>query len=511
MLLLAFLLSCSDHIINEVKQPEIIVAPTTLEFGHLLSGHETRTRTVTIANGGTADLVIDRLDIDGENYSVDESGFTVESGAYYQIEVTYDPKTFEHNEGYLDIYLEGDEEPSEGVWLNGNGDAPVINVSPSQVDFGAPLLGCDTTTEVIIQNDGNVDLVIDDVDVMASVPPDITIDFGSLPAFPWTITPGGRLAFFTNYVPLDEQDDITTYDISSNDPLTPIHPASAIGAAVLSNEQIQSWIQKNEVIVDIIWIIDNSGSMNPYQNMLGLNMGVFMSMFMNYSPDFRMAFITTDDPLFQNGIVIDNNSRDPITEAVDIIDNIGIHGSGWEKGIEMFLECLEFGECGNMMRRNATLVAIFMSDEPDNSGLSMHSVYPRIDALRPLGTFVPYGIIGDVPGGCSNSNHPLWAQPGLGYWDLVNNYGSQWWSICDNDWGNQLEELAQNISVQTVFELDSEDPHVDTIRVWINGQTQTAGWVYDPTLNAVVFEFDEAPQPGDTIEIGYSSWGCGEE
>ena len=253
MLLLAFLLGCNDHIINEVKQPEIIVAPATLEFGHLLSGHESRTRTVTIANGGTADLVIDRLDIDGDNYSVDESGFTVEAGAYYQIEVTYNPRTLEHNEGYLDIYLEGDEQASEGVWLNGHGDAPVINVTPSQLDFGSPLLGCDTTTEIIIQNDGNVDLVIDDIDIMASVPPDITIDFGSLPALPWTLIPGGRVAFFSNYVPLDEQDDVTTFDISSNDPLTPLFPASAIGAAVLSNETIQSWVQKNEIIVDIIW------------------------------------------------------------------------------------------------------------------------------------------------------------------------------------------------------------------------------------------------------------------
>ena len=63
MLLLGLLLSCSDTIINEIKQPEIIVAPTTLEFGHVLSGHETRTRTVTIANGGTAELVIDSLEI----------------------------------------------------------------------------------------------------------------------------------------------------------------------------------------------------------------------------------------------------------------------------------------------------------------------------------------------------------------------------------------------------------------------------------------------------------------
>ena len=509
MLLLAFLLSCNDHIINEVKQPEIIVAPATLDFGHLLSGHETRTRTVTIANGGTADLVIDRLEISGDNYTVDPEGFTVEAGAYYQIEVTYNPGTFEHNEGFLDIYLEGDEAPSEGVWLDGHGDAPVLTVTPAEVDFGAPLLGCDTTTEIQIQNDGNVDLIIDDITLMANIPADITIDFGSLPAFPWTLAPSARLAFFANYIPLDQQNDLTTMDISSNDPLTPLLTATAEGAAVLSNEKIQTWIQKNQIIVDIVWIIDNSGSMNSYQNLLGNNMDIFMQMFLNYSPDFRMAFITTDNPTFQGGMIIDSSSADPLAEAVDIIGNIGIWGSGWEKGLEMFQECLEFGECGNMMRRDATLVAIFLSDEPDNSGLIMRDLYATIDSLRPLGTFVPYAIIGDVPSGCQT--HPHFAQPGYGYYDLVQQYASQWWSICDNDWGTQLEELAQNISVQTVFELESEDPHVDTIRVWVNGQSQTAGWVYDPTLNAVVFDFEEAPEPGDTIEIGYSTWGCGEE
>jgi len=509
MLLLAFLLGCNDHIINEVKQPEIIVAPATLDFGHLLSGHETRTRTITIANGGTADLVVDHLELQGDNYSVDPSGFVVKGGEYHQIEVSYNPATFEHNEGFLDIYLEGDEAPSEGVWLDGHGDAPVLTVTPSELDYGAPLLGCDSTSEIQIQNDGNVDLIIDDIALMANIPADITIDFGSLPPFPWTLAPSARLAFFANYVPLDELNDLTTMDISSNDPLTPLLTATAEGAAVLSNETIQTWIQKNEVIVDIIWVIDNSGSMNTYQNLLGQNMDLFMTMFLNYSPNFQMAFITTDDPLFVNGHVINNNSGDPVIEAVHTIDSIGISGSGWEKGLEMFQACLEHGECGNMLRRDATLVTIFLSDEPDHSALTIASITSVIDSIRPPGTFVPYAIIGDIPQGCSAAPH--WAQAGWGYYELIQEYASQWWSICDNDWGNQLEELAQNISIQTVFNLDSEDPHVDTIKVWVNGQTQTAGWVYDPTLNAVVFNHDDAPEPGDTIEIGYSTWGCGEE
>jgi hypothetical protein len=179
------------------------------------------------------------------------------------------PATFEHNEGYLDIYLEGDEVPSEGVWLNGNGDAPVINVTPSTLDFGSPLLGCDTTTEIAIQNDGNVDLIIDDINIMASVPPDITINYGTLPDFPWVLAPNARIEFFANYVPLDTNDDLTTYDISSTDPLTPLFNATAEGSAVLSNERIQRWIQDSKLIVDIIWVIDNSGSMSVYQSMLG--------------------------------------------------------------------------------------------------------------------------------------------------------------------------------------------------------------------------------------------------
>ena len=508
MLLLAFLLGCNDHIINEVKQPEIIVAPTTLDFGHILSGHETRTRTVTIANGGTADLVIDHLDIQGDNYSVAPEGFVVPAGGYHQIEVTYDPTTFEHNEGYLDIYLEGDESPSEGVWLDGHGDAPVLTVTPPVIDFGAPLLGCDTTTEIQIQNDGNVDLVIDDIVLMANIPADITIDFGSLPAFPWTLAPSARLAFFANYNPLDQLNDLTTMDISSNDPLDPLFTATAEGAAVLSNETIQSWIQREKIIVDIVWIIDNSGSMNPYQNLLGNNMDIFMQMFMSYSPDFQMAFITTDQPDFVQGLIINSRSGDPLTEAVHIIGSIGHMGAGWEMGLSMFAQCLDGGDCSRFLRPDATLVAIFMSDEQNWGPMTAPDVVTIVDAIKP-GMFVPYAIIGDVPTGCQN--YPLYGQPGYGYMDLINHYNSQWWSICDNDWGNQLEEMAQNISIQTLFPLDSEDPHVDTIKVWVNGQLQSAGWVYDPSINAVVFELEEAPEPGDTIEIGYSTWGCGEE
>ena len=508
MLLLAMLLSCSDIGINEIKKPSIIVAPEMIDFGHLESGHESGTRRITITNGGTADLVVDHIEIVGSNYTDEEEGFVIPGGGWHQIEVGYSPQTLEHNEGHVDIYLEDDEQPSASVWLDGNGDAPVINVTPSNHDFGAPLLGCDTTQEITIQNDGNIDLEVTDITIMANIPPEIVIDFGSLPEFPWIIPPGGRIDFFANYAPMDQLDDLTNFDVTSNDPATPVVAAYAEGAAVISNEVIQSWIQHEKVIVDIIWVIDNSGSMFPYQAMLAGNMEAFMDIFLSYAPDFKMMFITTDSASIRG--MVHTNSRDPVAYAADLVNTTGTSGSGFEKGIQQLYDCISSGgQCHNELRPDATLVAIFLSDEPDHSSITVNGVISLADHLKP-GNFVPYGIFGDIPTGCSSpTSHG--AQPGWGYYDLVQHYGSQWWSICDQDWGSQMEEIAQSVSVQTEFHLDGEDPHVDTIRVWVNGQLIEEGWEYNPTNNSVVFEFDEAPQPGDSLDIGYSTWGCGEE
>ena len=59
--LLFVLLGCRDdglYYVKEIK-PDIIVHPTTLDFGHLLSGYETKTDRVTVINAGNSDLFLD--------------------------------------------------------------------------------------------------------------------------------------------------------------------------------------------------------------------------------------------------------------------------------------------------------------------------------------------------------------------------------------------------------------------------------------------------------------------
>ena len=506
-MLLLSLLACQDISLVEQKEYGLIIAPDIIEFGHLLSGHESASEEIHIANASSEEIVVDYLEISGDNFSVMIEGFTVEPGGWHQIDVGYTPVTFEHNEGAVDIYLQGEEGSISSVWLDGYGDAPVINLEPSEVDFGTPLLGCEFDEEINIENKGNVDLIINNIQFMTNIPQEIELDYGSLPAFPWIILPSSRLTIFLQYIPEDTSGDTFDWSVESNDPAQPIYEASAIGNAVLSNEVHQTWIQDSEVVIDIVWIIDNSGSMTGYQSLLGNNMGYFMNILLSYSPNYQMVFITTDNPSFVGGQIITPNSGDPILQSVSIINSIGITGSGQEKGLEMLRICMDIGDCSSMMRQGAFLIPIFLSDEPDHSHLSVNAFINFFDVKKP-GKFIPFAIIGDIPNGCLSPVSGWPTQAGWGYWDIVNVYNSKWWSICDTDWGSQMEEVAQSIALRNSFELEETDPVVDSITVWINGQEIEEGWEYNEENNSIDFDYDSIPEPGDLIEVSYSYWGC---
>lgn len=504
-MLLALLLSCTDYTINEKISADIIVAPETIDFGHLRSGHESDQKEFTIFNPTTIDVIVERLELSGRNYFIDESSFVIPPNSYHQISVTYTPATFEHNEGFIDIYLEGHNDPIRSVWLDGNGDAPVINLSPLTVDYGSPLVGCEPTQQFFVENNGNIDLVVNDISFMTTAPQEIYLNYGSLTSFPWTIAAGAKMAFFMDYRPTDESNDSLTFEVHSNDPLVHVYGGSAEGSAVMSNEVTETWFQESDVVVDIIWVIDNSGSMLTFQTLLGTNMTNFMNMFLSFSPDYKIAFITTDDPTFV-GNVITPNSGDPALESTDTIDSIGTHGSANETGLDQLYICFTMGECANFIRPNSKVVAIFMSDEPDNSIMTPTAVKNYFDTYLP-NEFIPFAIVGDIPSGCSTSN--MFASAGWGYWNLIDDYGSTWWSICNEDWGSQMEEVALSLALRSTFELGEPDPVVDSIRVSINGQEITEGWEYVEEYNHIAFDTSHVPSTGDTIEISYSSWGCG--
>ncbi len=509
-----FLVGCSDYMVATVaeREPDILVYPEEIEFGHLVSGEESGIESFTVINTGDVDLVVSSpLLISGnDRFEVDEfeEEYIVAAGELVEFFVSYTPETYESNGGYIEINSSDPDEPSVKILLTGHGDAPVMTVTPDDFDYGDISIGCDNEERVTIRNDGNIDLIVNSISQMVTQPADIIMEMGSMPDPPWTLIPGQEIDFLVSYVPTDVGIDDSQITIIGNDPKTPEVEIIQYGEGDVEQWYTQQHYQEEIPILDVLWVIDNSGSMNRFQTNLSANIGSFMSAFSATGADYNMAVISTD--AWYLGPIITPYSPDPEGELASQV-MMGIYGSGMEKGIEMAAESLKSssaaGPGGAFFREDATLVVIFVSDEPDHSTPGWSSYLTFFDGLKPVGDFMPYGVIGDPPSGCSITTPYGGAQYGAGYWDLIDHYGGSWYSICASDWGVQLQDLAGEVTGRRNFVLEEEDPIVDTIEVYVNGQL-TTDWEYNEDTNSIVFAEGHIPEEGQTIDIDYAVWGC---
>ena len=112
---------------------------------------------------------------------------------------------------------------------------------------------------------------------------------------------------------------------------------------------------------------------------------------------------------------------------------------------------------------------------------------------------IAHGVAGDYPSGCSGNGS---AQFGDGYYDVVNDLGGTFMSICAEDWSVTMDTLARESMAQFSFSL-TDNPIEDTIAVTVDSYV-SIDWTYDSTLNAVMFNV--APADGSAIEVTYAPW-----
>ena len=504
-------LGCSDHMISKVQpnEQDILVHPEHINFGHLISGEESGIDTFAIINTGDHELtVLSPVLVSGNDrftFVTEESEYVIPEGELIEFDVGYIPETFESNGAYIEITSDDPDEPVLKVTLEGHGDAPVMTVYPDEFDYGDISIGCDNEERITIRNDGNLDLTVESISQMVTQPVDILMEMGSLPEPPWLLVPGQEIDFLVSYIPTDVGYDESQITIIGNDPVTPEVDVVQYGDGDIEQWFHQQHFQEEIPVLDILWVVDNSGSMNGHQTNLSTNIGSFMSAFAATGADYNMAVITTDNWMFSS--IVTPYSADPEGEIASLVVT-GIMGSGMEKGIEMAYNSLSSssaaGPGGSFFREDARLVVIFVSDEPDYSSGGWSSYLSFFDSLKSAGEFIPYGVIGDPPSGCSP--YPT-AQYGAGYWDLIDYYGGSWYSICASDWGVQLQDLAGEVTGRRSFVLEEEDPIVDTIEVTVNGQL-TSDWEYNEETNSIVFADGHVPEEGQTIDIDYAVWGC---
>ena len=508
------IVGCSDYNLHKKPEepvPEIDVTPIDHDFGALNAGSETRSITVTVQNVGTGDLDVYNTSLQNgaANFTITETFTgTIVPGGSEAIVVEYTPGTYESNTDVLAINSNDSDESTVLVPLGGSGDAPVIIVDPEYYDFGALEVGCDDYLPLTVTNVGNADLILSDIVFFASVPVDLLLyDYemywGPLPI---VIPPGDVINLEIDYTPLDGLDDAAYLEIESNDPETPLAVAVQEGLGDYGSWKTDSFEQNETVDVDILFVVDNSGSMSSNQTNLKNNFSSFISAFSGSGVSYQIAVITTDNSSFV-GPVIDSSNPDPTAEFNNQIDSIGTSGSPHEKGLRYAYESTTTGDAApgaGFQRPDARLVVVYVSDEPDHSSTGM-TYTDYADSLKSLKSsldlIVAHAIAGDYPSGCSGNGS---AQYGEGYYEVVSQLAGTFMSICASDWSVTMDTLARDSIMSNGFTLTG-NAIPDSIEVYVDGVLDTS-WVYDEATRTVLLT--SPPAEGSTVDITYALWGC---
>jgi hypothetical protein len=513
-------LSCSDyklHTVPDEPAPEITVSPTAIDYGPVFAGVDKVVADITISNVGTAVLHISSIELvagDTTFSGTISHSIEVNPGNSVIVPVEYEPFTYSTNIDKVRIYSNDADEPIVDVDVSGTGDAPVIYVEPDYYSFFDIYVGCDGSIPISISNTGNIDLVINSLNHFASLPADFSLyDYEPFYGMvPLTIPPATTITLEVAYSPSDAFDDLGYLEIHSNDPMTPIAYADHDG-----DGNYETWVtdifEQNETTdVDILFIVDNSGSMGSNQTNFKNNFSSFMAVFSASGVDYRIAFITTDSEQFVGSVITPADS-DPVGLADSIIDTIGTSGSAMESGLYYSYLSTTSGYPasigGGFLRDDAKLVLIYISDEPDHSSRNSTMTEPDYAAWfyslkSAVNKIVAHAVAGDYPSGCTSNGG---AQFGDGYYDLVGLLGGSFMSICDSNWGTAMDTLARESIAQTTFSL-TEHAIDGTIEIEVNGVPST-GWYYDEATNSV--QFTTIPAEGSIIEITYAVWSCEEE
>lgn len=308
--------------------------------------------------------------------------------------------------------------------------------------------------------------------------------------------------------------------------------------------------------LDVLFVIDNSGSMATSQAQLASHFPSFINYFKTKGYDFKIAITTTDTYYAEQFVgqcvgqcdasyakfhatalsgqspvyVIDNNT--PNLEQVfssNVV--VGTSGSGDERAFSSLHAALESNLNTGFHRSDAYLSIIIVSDADDfshadpslNESYSQPTLVAVDDYVTYLNTFTggqpttDYSVstIGVLDMTCKNTLHSvnglIVVEDQIGtairYMALSDATGGTKNSICAS-FDTVLNNISTTIASQTkaVFTLD-RTPIPATIRVIINDEVipenASNGWQYSSTNNTVTVNGTYAPHSGDAIRINF--------
>lgn len=273
----------------------------------------------------------------------------------------------------------------------------------------------------------------------------------------------------------------------------------------------------SDQMIDILLVVDNSGSMSEEQSLLASSASSLLSGLNQDGWDFHIGVITTDtDTASAAGVLlstgglswVENTTPDLQDTYSEVILSAGTNGSATERGlraIDRFLDKRDSQNAG-FYREEAAFHVVVISDEDDYS-VNDPTVPSMVSSLTSLKAstdrVVVTSIVGPNPLGCNGTNGV--AEPGARYLSVSNQLGGSSTSICTtdaSDWVSAVEQDRDALPFVSGIVLpqagSSAAPSIQVFDAFGNATSLTEGadYTYDASSSTVSL-LDESYQDWD--------------
>jgi hypothetical protein len=302
-----------------------------------------------------------------------------------------------------------------------------------------------------------------------------------------------------------------------------------------------SFQQDSKPKADILLVVDTSGSMSEEQMSLATNFKSFIQYAIDSRVDFQIGLTTTYftgaggiapetgdlcrvDSVVMNGQQCTGGTGPKILtpqtanleQTFAQLVSKGTSGSGSESCVEPAVKALtapkitDVNANAGLLRPDAVLAVVCVTDESEQANLPISLYVNQLLNIKgsQRSNLFTYNVIGPftaLGGTCSADDQ------GGRHAELVRQTNGIREEICTPNWATALENIGKGaFGFRTTFFLNGTPSAGNQVSVEIDGMPQPARdargavvWNYDSALNAVVFNPNYVPEPGQTLSINY--------
>ncbi|MBI5544056.1 MAG: VWA domain-containing protein [Deltaproteobacteria bacterium] len=280
--------------------------------------------------------------------------------------------------------------------------------------------------------------------------------------------------------------------------------------------------RQSDGVIDILWIVDTTGSMANQRTSLADNFNHFIDTLTRLSTDFRIGVTSTDmsrsgerGALRGQVKIIDNDTPDP-QRVFRTNTTFPESRKRWMQSLRAMEAALDpSGPNPGFLRQGAALAVIVVSDADDESEGGTAYYSRRLRSMKGPGyeNLVSFSAIaGTLPDGCWPPGEETYfgSKAGAAFRlsDMARRTGGVFASICDEGFENSLIRIAQALNtLKRIFPLTLK-PDPATLSVLVDGVPVAPdainGWEYRAEINSVAFSGDYVPAPGSFVQIFYA-------